>query len=63
MIEPYQVTGARALGADCILLIMAMSSTTSPRPLDEAAHLWAWMCWWKCMTKPSWSGRWPWMPP
>ena len=40
MIDPYQVPEARALGADCILLIMAMSDDALAADLESAAHDW-----------------------
>ncbi len=40
MIDPYQVAEARALGADCILIIMAMVSDAEAQALEEAAKGW-----------------------
>jgi indole-3-glycerol phosphate synthase len=36
--EPYQVDEARAMGADCVLVIMAGVSDTEARDLEQAAH-------------------------
>ncbi len=37
MIDPYQVVEARAMGADCILLIMAMLDDALARELEQVA--------------------------
>jgi len=40
MLDPYQIAQARAMGADCILLIMAMLSDTQAHELEHAATSW-----------------------
>ncbi len=38
MVDPYQIAESRALGADCVLLIMAILSDDEARELFEAAR-------------------------
>ncbi len=40
MYDPYQVTQARALGADCILIILASVSDAQAAELEDAATSW-----------------------
>ena len=38
MLDPYQIIESRALGADCVLLIMAALSDTEAQTLEALAH-------------------------
>lgn len=40
MIDPYQIVEARAIGADCVLLIMACLDDQIAAELAKLAHLW-----------------------
>jgi indole-3-glycerol phosphate synthase len=40
MLEPYQVAEARAMGADCILIILAMSDDAQAAALSAEARKW-----------------------
>ncbi len=44
MYDPYQVVEARALGADCILIIMASVSDDQAAELEACAHEWDMDC-------------------
>ena len=51
MYDPYQVVEARAWGADCILIIMAASTTRPPRRLRTPPSPSAWTCWSRSTTR------------
>ena len=57
IIDPYQVYEARALGADCILLIVAALDDASLQSLFHCPANSAWIHWLKCMIELSLSER------
>ena len=57
MIDPYQIVEARALGADCVLLIVSALDDVKMAELAATAKDVGLMCWSKCMTAMSWSAR------
>ena len=55
--EPYQVVESRALGADCILIIMAAVDDAAAKEIEDAALPMGWMCCLRFITKTSLSAR------
>ena len=58
MLDPWQVLESRVMGADCILLIMAALTDAMARGWRSWPGRWTSMCWSRCMTGASWTGRW-----
>jgi len=57
LIDPYQVFEARAMGADCILLIAACLADAQMAELESIARASTWRCWSKCTMATSCSAR------
>jgi hypothetical protein len=57
MVDPYQVLEARAMGADCILLIAACLDDAQMADLEACAHELGMACWSKCTTAPNSTAR------
>ena len=53
MLDPWQVYESRAMGADCVLLIMAALSNELALEMEAAAGIWIWTCWLRCIVRPS----------
>jgi indole-3-glycerol phosphate synthase len=58
MIDAYQIYESRAPWGRCILLIAACLDDAQMNDLEAMAPAaWTWLCWWRCTTAPSSSGR------
>ena len=58
MVDEYQVYEARAMGADCILLIAACLGDARMADLEACALALGMACWSRCTTAPNSSARW-----
>ena len=59
MIEPYQIVESRALGADCVLLIMAVLDDEQPIRSPRRRVDWKWTYCSRFMTRRNWNVRRP----
>jgi indole-3-glycerol phosphate synthase len=57
MVDPYQVYEARAMGADCILLIAACLDDAQMADLEACALALGMACWSRCTTAPNSTAR------
>ena len=63
IVDPWQVYESRAMGADCILLIMAAVTDAQAREFEQLASASTWMCWSRCTTTTNWIARCCWRHP